>query len=71
MAQQDKQMRVGARKGFEYNSGNLVLLANGHRYEDDSNSFYQSGKTLYQFKSLLCPSSDLFFFLKKIRICIL
>jgi hypothetical protein len=37
MAQQGEQMRVGAREGFAYNSVKLVLLANGSRYEVDSN----------------------------------
>jgi hypothetical protein len=40
MAQQGKQMRVGARKGFAYHSVKLVLLANGNRYEVDSNMFF-------------------------------
>jgi hypothetical protein len=36
MAQQGKQMRVGARKGFANHSVKLVLLANGNRFEVDS-----------------------------------
>jgi hypothetical protein len=40
MAQQGKQMRVGAREGFAYHSVKLVLLANGDRYEVDSNTFF-------------------------------
>jgi hypothetical protein len=40
MAQQGKQMRVGAREGFAYNSVKLVLLANGNRYEVDYNTFF-------------------------------
>jgi hypothetical protein len=60
MAQQGKQMRVGAHKGFAYNSVKLVLLANGNRYEVDSNTFSQSGKALYPFKVLSCPNSDPF-----------
>jgi hypothetical protein len=60
MAQQGKQMRVGAREGFAYNSVKLVLLANGNRYEVDCNTFFPSGEALYQFKSLPCPNYDLF-----------
>jgi hypothetical protein len=33
MAQQRKQMRVGAREGFAYNSVKLLLLANGNSFE--------------------------------------
>ncbi len=40
MAQQDKQMRVDACEDFAYNSVKLVLLANGYRYEVDSNTFF-------------------------------
>jgi hypothetical protein len=40
MAQQGKQMRVGACEGFAYHSVKLVLLANGNRYEDDFNTFF-------------------------------
>jgi hypothetical protein len=40
MAQQGKQMRVGALEGFAYLSVKLVLLANGDRYEVDSNTFF-------------------------------
>jgi hypothetical protein len=43
MAQQGKQMRVGACEGFGYHSVKLVLLANGNRYEVDSNTFFVSG----------------------------
>ncbi len=39
MAQHGKQMRVGAREGFANHSVKLVLLANGNRYEIDSNMF--------------------------------
>jgi hypothetical protein len=46
MAKQSKQMRVGAREGFAYHSVRLVLLANGNRYEVDSNTFYLSGEVL-------------------------
>ncbi len=41
MAQQGKQMRVGAREGFAYHLVELVILANGNiRYEADSNMFF-------------------------------
>ncbi len=40
MAQQGKQMRVGACEGFAYHPLKLVLLANGNRYEVDSNTFF-------------------------------
>jgi hypothetical protein len=33
-------MRVGVREGFAYNSLKVVLLANGNRYEVDSNAFF-------------------------------
>ncbi len=39
MAQQGKQMRVGACEGFAYHSVKLFLLANGNSYEVDSNKF--------------------------------
>jgi hypothetical protein len=39
MAQQGKQMSVGAHKGFAYYSAKLDLLANGNRFEVDSNTF--------------------------------
>jgi hypothetical protein len=54
MAQQGKQMRVGAREGFACNSVKLVSLANGNRYEVDSNTFFLSGKALCPFKTLTC-----------------
>ncbi len=41
MAQESKQMRVGAREGFAYHSVKLVFLAIGNRYEVDSNRFFQ------------------------------
>jgi hypothetical protein len=56
MAQQGKQMRVGAREGFAYPRVKLVLLANANRYEVDSNMFFLSGKALYPFKLLLCST---------------
>jgi hypothetical protein len=59
MAQQGKQMRVGARKGFAYHSVKVVLLANVNRDEVDSNTFF-SGKALYSFEILPCFNSGLF-----------
>jgi hypothetical protein len=59
MAQQGKQMRVGARKGFAYNSVKLVLLANGNRYEVDSKTIFLSGKAIYPFQVLPCQNSEL------------
>jgi hypothetical protein len=38
MAQQRKQMQVGACKGFECHAVKVVLLANGNRYDVDSNT---------------------------------
>jgi hypothetical protein len=61
MAQQGKQMRVGAREGFPYRLVKTVLLANGDRYGVDSNTFSLSGKALYPFEILRCPSFGLFF----------
>jgi hypothetical protein len=50
IAQQGKQMILGAQKGFEYNSENLAFLANGYRYEIDSNiKFFKSGNVLYSY----------------------
>ncbi len=49
MAQQGKQMRVGAREGFAYHSVRLVLLAEGNKYEVDSYTFFLRGKGLYPF----------------------
>ncbi len=40
MAQQGKQMKVGAREGFAYHSVKLVLLANGNRYEVDYKTIF-------------------------------
>ncbi len=61
MAQQGKQMRVGAREGFAYHSLELVLLANVNEYEVDSNAFFLGGKALYPFTVLPCHNIDLFF----------
>jgi hypothetical protein len=53
MAQQGKQMRVGAREGFGYHSVKQVSLANGDRDEVDSNNFFLRVKALYPFKVIL------------------
>jgi hypothetical protein len=60
MAQQGKQMRVGACEGFAYHSVKLVLLANGNRYEVDSNTYFLSGKALYPFNICLGPTLTFF-----------
>jgi hypothetical protein len=60
-------MRGGAREGFPYRSVKLVLLANGNRYEMDSNTFSQNGKALYPFRIMPYPNCDLF--LTHIRTC--
>jgi hypothetical protein len=60
MAQQGKQMRVGARECFAYQLVKLVLLANGNRYEVDSNKLFSRGKVLYPAKVLPCLNSDHF-----------
>jgi hypothetical protein len=59
MAQQGKQLRVGAQEGCRYHPVKLVLLANGNMYEVDSSTF-SSGKALYPLWVLLSPNSDLF-----------
>jgi hypothetical protein len=46
MAEQGKQMRVGASTAFLYHSVKLVLLANGNRYEVDSNTIILNGESL-------------------------
>jgi hypothetical protein len=47
MAQQEKQMRVGARQGIAYHPVKLVLMANGNRCKVDSSTFFLSDKALY------------------------
>ncbi len=42
IAQQGKQMRVGARKGFACHSVKVVFLAQGNRYEVASSTFFLS-----------------------------
>ncbi len=59
MGQQRKHVRVGAHGGFPYNSGKLGLLANGNRYEVDSNNYFSSFRVFCPF-ILPCPNSDLF-----------
>jgi hypothetical protein len=60
MAQQGKQMIVCARKGFAYHSVKLVLLANGNRYELDSNTFLSSDKAHYPLTSNALSSLTFF-----------
>jgi hypothetical protein len=50
MAQQGKQMRVGARKGFAYHSVKLVLLAKGNRYVVHFNRFFELVKPYMHLK---------------------
>ncbi len=59
-AQQGKQRSVGAREGFPYDLVKLLVLANGNRYEVDSNTYFRSGKALHSLKALPCPKSDPF-----------
>jgi hypothetical protein len=61
MVQEGKQGRVGACEGFPCNSVKPVLLADGNRYEVDSNTFFLSGKALYPLEILPWPNSDLYF----------
>ncbi len=60
MAQQGKQMRVGARKGFAYHSVELVLLANGNRCEVDSNTFFQAVKPSIHLNKFQVPTLTFF-----------
>ncbi len=69
IAQQNKQMRVGAREGFPYSSVKLFWLANGDRYEFDSNTLFPSGKALYPFRILPCPAVPTLTFLTSIHTC--
>jgi hypothetical protein len=45
MAQQGKQISVGAREGFAYHGVKLVLLANGNRYEVDPSTIFEVVKS--------------------------
>jgi hypothetical protein len=60
MAQQGKQMRDGACKGLPYQSVKLLSLANGNRYEVDSNLFPQVVMPFYPFEVLPCYNSGRF-----------
>jgi hypothetical protein len=62
MAQQGKQMRVGACEGFAYHSLKVVLLANGNRYMRLIPILFFSGKALYPFEVLPYTNSELAFF---------
>jgi hypothetical protein len=55
MAQQGKQIKVGACECFAYHSVKLVSLANGNWYDIDSNTFFSVVKP----SILPCPNSDL------------
>jgi hypothetical protein len=59
MAQQGKQMRVGACEGFAYHSVKLVLLANSNRCEVDSNTVLKVAKPAINLK--FCPVTILTF----------
>ncbi len=67
MAQQGKQMRVGARKGLAYHSVKLVLLANGNRCDVDYNTLFLKWQSLLFIWSIAL--SQLRPFLTHIRIC--
>jgi hypothetical protein len=61
MAQQDKQVRVGAREAFAYHSVELVFVANRDRYEVDSTASVLNGsRVLYALKTFFCHNSDHF-----------
>jgi hypothetical protein len=62
MAEQGKQMRVGAREGFAHNSVKMVSLADDNRYEVDSNTFFflLAVKLVIHFK--YCPVPTLTFY---------
>jgi hypothetical protein len=61
MVEQGKRMRVGAGTGYAYNSVNLVLLANGTRYDVDSNTFFLGGKPTIHLKYCPVPTMKFFF----------
>ncbi len=42
MARHGNQMRVGAREAFAYDSVKPVSLANGNRFEVDSNAYFSN-----------------------------
>ncbi len=47
MAQEGKRMRVDGREDFPHRPVKLVLLANGNKYEVNSNTFFVSGTARY------------------------
>jgi hypothetical protein len=59
MAQQGKQVIVGAREGYAKHSVELVLLYNGNMYEVDINKLVPNRKAVYLFKLSACPNSEL------------
>ncbi len=62
MAQQGKQMRVGSCKDFAYHSVKLVSLANAHRYEANSITYFSKCVVKSFFYSKYFPVSTLTFF---------
>jgi hypothetical protein len=59
MAQQGKQIEGGDRLACAYSSVKVVLLANGNRYEVDSNTFFHVVKPSVHLK--YCPVPKLRF----------
>jgi hypothetical protein len=59
MAQQGKQMRVGAREGFAYHSSKLVYWLTVTGMMLVPIRFFLRGEALYPFKVLPSPNSDL------------
>jgi hypothetical protein len=56
MAQQGKQMRVGAYKGIAYQSVDLVGVAINNRFEVDSNTFFKVVKPTIHSKYFPLPT---------------
>lgn len=65
MAQQGKQIKVGAREDFAYRSVVLILLANGNRYEGDFKMRFEVVKPSIQIIHYPVPTVT---FLAQIRI---
>jgi hypothetical protein len=60
MAQEGKQMKVGAREGFAYHSVKLGLLANVERYEVYFNTFFPDVKPSIHLKFCPVPTLTIF-----------
>jgi hypothetical protein len=60
MAQQRKQMNVGAHEGFAYHSVKLVLPVNDNRFEVDSNTFFKVIKPSIHFNYCSVPTLTIF-----------